>query len=181
MATTVAAAGWDVMTFFNRLYDAVIRGLSALAGGILAAMILVIVVDVAARNLGFVPPAATVALTEYALLYFTMAAAPGLTRAKGHVTVRVILDRLVPASRAVAGRMIAVICASICLVLACLAAVLLAESVLLADVEPRSIDLPRWLLFLPLVVGFFFSGTEFLRFIAIGEDALGQADTVERI
>jgi TRAP-type C4-dicarboxylate transport system permease small subunit len=169
------------MAVLSRLYDLLIRGLSALAGAILAAMILAIVVDVAARNLGFVPPAATVALTEYALLYFTMAAAPGLTRARGHVTVRVVLDRLAPKARAMAGRAITALCAFICLVLAALAAALLAESLLLADVEPRSIDLPRWLLFLPLAVGFFFSGTEFLRFIAVGEDALGSSDSVERI
>jgi TRAP-type C4-dicarboxylate transport system permease small subunit len=165
----------------GKIYDGAIRALAALAAATLAAMMVVIVVDVLARNLGFVPPAATVALTEYALLYFTMAAAPALTRAKGHVAVRVVLDRLSPQARAAAGRVIAAVCALICFVLAALSGVLLAESIALGDVEPRSIDVPRWLLFLPLTVGFFFTATEFVRFILRGEDALGEAGAAERL
>ncbi|MDX2221785.1 MAG: TRAP transporter small permease subunit [Rhodospirillaceae bacterium] len=153
-----------------RIYESIIAGLAALAGLIVAAMVVAIVVDVAARNLGFVPPAATVALTEYALLYFTMAAAPWLTRQKAHVTVLVVLDRLAPAARARAAVIVALVCAGVSFALAALAGVLMADSLRLADIEPRSIDVPRWLLFLPLLVGFFFTGTEFLRAVARGED-----------
>jgi TRAP-type C4-dicarboxylate transport system permease small subunit len=160
-----------------RCYDAIIAGLAMLAGLIVAAMVAVIVVDVAARNLGLVPPAATVALTEYALLYFTMAAAPWLTRQKGHVTVLVVLDRLGPAARARAALVVALVCAGVSFVLAGLAGALMVESLRLADVEPRSIDVPRWLLFLPLLVGFFFTGTEFVRAALRGEDVTrGQAE-----
>jgi TRAP-type C4-dicarboxylate transport system permease small subunit len=169
------------MLLLGRVYDGVIRALAGVAAATLATMMAVIVLDVLARNLGFVPPAATVALTEYALLYFTMAAAPALTRAKGHVAVRVVLDRLSPAARLGAGRAIAVVCALICFALAALSGLLLIESVGVGDVEPRSIDLPRWLLFLPLTVGFFFSGTEYARFYVIGDDALGATNVAERL
>lgn len=164
-----------------RAYHLVIDGLAAFAALILAAMVVVIVADVVARNLGFVPPSATVALTEYALLYFTMAAAPRLTRDKGHVSVRVVLDRLSLAHRKTAGRFIALLCALICFVMTSVAGALLVESVMLGDIEPRSIDVPRWLLFLPLAIGFFFSGTEFTRFAWNGEEAWGSADHVERL
>lgn len=158
-----------------RLYDAVIDGLAALAGGIVAAMVVLIVVDVALRNMGAEPPAATIALTEYALLYFTMAAAPWLTRRKGHVTVLIVLDRLSPAARRRWAMTIALVSAAIAFSLALLSAILFVESWALGDVEPRSIDTPRWLLFLPMMVGLFFTGTEFVRFAVRGEDATAGA------
>ncbi|MBM3514195.1 MAG: TRAP transporter small permease subunit [Alphaproteobacteria bacterium] len=158
------------MAGIGKVYDTLINGLAALAGAIVAAMVALIVVDVALRNLGFEPPAATVALTEYALLYFTMAAAPWLTRQKGHVTVLIVLDRLSLESRKRAAAAVALACAAISFAIAGLSGVLMIESLVLGDVEPRSIDLPRWLLFLPLVVGMFFTGTEFVRFVLLGDD-----------
>jgi TRAP-type C4-dicarboxylate transport system permease small subunit len=154
----------------GRVYDGIVNGLAAFAGAIVAAMVVLIVVDVAMRNLGLEPPAATVALTEYALLYFTMAAAPWLTRRKGNVTVLILLDRLAPGVRARAAAGVALFCAAIAFVLSALSTVLLIESLALGDVEPRSIDLPRWLLFLPMTVGLFFTATEFVRFVVRGED-----------
>jgi len=153
-----------------RFYDGIINGLAVFSGAVIAAMVVVICVDVGARNLGLVPPAATVALTEYALLYFTMSAAPWLTRKRGHVTVLLLLDRLSAPRRKQAGAAIAAVCAVISFILAGFSAVLMFQSLLLGDIEPRSIDLPRWLLFLPMLVGLFFTGTEFLRFVVVGDD-----------
>ena len=67
-----------------RIYDGVIVGLAIIAGAMVAAVFLMIVYDVAVRTLGFQPPFWTSALTEYALLYMTMLAAPWLVRQKGH-------------------------------------------------------------------------------------------------
>lgn len=158
------------MTALARLYDGVIGGLAALAGVIVAAMVVLIVVDVAMRNLGLEPPAGTIALTEYALLYFTMAAAPWLTRRRGHVTVLIVLDRMTPGARHRAAVVVALMCAAIALALSILSGTLMAESLMLGDVEPRSIDTPRWLLFLPMMIGLFFTATEFLRAVLRGED-----------
>ncbi len=158
------------MTAMRQLYDGVIGGLAALAGVIVAATVVLIVIDVAMRNLGFEPPAGTIALTEYALLYFTMAAVPWLTRRKGHVTVLIVLDRLTPEARRRAASVVALMCAAIALSLSILSGALMAESLMLGDVEPRSIDTPRWLLFLPMMIGLFFTATEFLRAVLRGED-----------
>ena len=75
-------------------YDRLIHGMAVFAGLVIAAACLLIAYDVIARNLGMQPPASTVALTEYALLYFTMAAAPYLVRSKGHIVVEVVYQRL---------------------------------------------------------------------------------------
>ena len=59
-----------------KAYDAVIVGLAVLAGAMVAAVFLAIIYDVSLRTAGFQPPFWTSALTEYALLYMTMIAAP---------------------------------------------------------------------------------------------------------
>ena len=149
----------------KKLYDAIVTGLAAIAGLILALMCGLIVVDVNLRNLGFQPLRATVAITEYALLYFTMFAAPYLVRTRGHVVVRVIYDRLDRATKQFLETGVYVICATVALGLAYVSGSLVVESLILGDMEPRSIDLPRWVLFMPLLIGFFFVGCEFLRLL----------------
>ena len=62
------------------MYTRLIEGLATLSGLMIAGVCLLIVYDVIARNIGLQPPASTVALTEYALLYFTMGAGPWLVR-----------------------------------------------------------------------------------------------------
>ncbi len=149
----------------KKLYNTIITGLAAIAGLILAMMCVLIVVDVSLRNLGFQPLRATVAITEYALLYFTMFAAPYLVRTRGHVVVRVIYDRLDAATKQFLETGVYVICTVVALGLAYVSGSLVFESLVLGDTEPRSIDVPRWILFMPLLIGFFFVGCEFLRLL----------------
>ena len=78
----------------EKAYDHLIEGLAVVSGLIIAGVCLLIVYDVIARNLGLQPPASTVALTEYALLYFTMAASPWLVRTRGHIVVEIMHSRL---------------------------------------------------------------------------------------
>jgi TRAP-type C4-dicarboxylate transport system permease small subunit len=152
------------MTYVIKFYDGCIRGLAVFAALIVATLTVLIVVDVSLRALGFEPPAATVALTEYALLYFTMAAAPWLVRQRGHVAVRILFDRVSPTVQRRWEYVIYALCALVAFSIAAIAGTLLIESLSLGDVEQRSIDVPRWLLFLPLAVGFFGVGTEMIRF-----------------
>jgi len=152
------------MSFLISLYNGCIRGLAALAALIVASLAFLIVADVTLRSFGFEPPAATVALTEYALLYFTMAAAPWLVRQRGHVAVRIVFDRLSPSTRRWWEYAIYGLSALVAFSIAMIAGSLLVESLVLGDVEQRSIDVPRWLLFLPLMIGFLGVGMEMLRF-----------------
>lgn len=153
------------MTAAAKIYSAFIVGLAAVAGLILAAICLMIVVDVGLRNLGFQPLQATIALNEYALLYFTMFAAPYLVRTRGHVVVRVIYDRLLTGPRQFLETGVYVACIAVSFCLAYVSGALVIESLSMGDVEQRSIDVPRWALFTPLFIGFFFVGCEFLRFL----------------
>jgi len=155
------------------VYDGCVTALAVISGSILVSMCTVIVFDVALRNLGMQPPRATVALTEYALLYFTMFAAPYLVRKRGHVVVRLIYERLPITPRYFVEIGVYGLCAAVAFVITYVSGGLVMESIGLADTEPRSIDLPRWLLFTPLLIGFFFVGCEFLRLLLTGESFYG--------
>lgn len=157
------------MKLLGRIYDALIEGLATLAGLTVAAVCLLIVYDVIARNAGLQPPASTVALTEYALLYFTMAAAPWLVRKRGHIVVEVLHSRLQGRTRIVADRVILLICIATATVVALLATMLAWEAGSRAEIEIRSLAMPRTMLFTPLALGFGLMATEFIRLALRGE------------
>jgi len=146
-----------------------IYGLAGLAGAVVATVCLLIAYDVIARNLGLQPPASTVALTEYALLYFTMAAAPYLVRERGHIVVEILYRRLHPAAQRRVDIGILILCIVVSLTIALLASILMAEAIATGEIEVRSLDVPRWVLFAPLVGGFFLMAMEFIRLLLKNE------------
>jgi TRAP-type C4-dicarboxylate transport system permease small subunit len=154
-----------------RLYDRLIAGLAGLAGISLFVIAAMIVVDVVLRNIGLRPPQAISALTEYALLYATMAAAPWLVRTGGHVTIQTLTERLPDGLHANLRRIILITAVLLCLVLSIAALGMAIESFNRGDVDVRSIDLPRWLLFAPLAFGFLLLAAEFLHMMVVREPA----------
>jgi TRAP-type C4-dicarboxylate transport system permease small subunit len=156
------------LTRLLHVYDRLLAGLVAVAGVVLLAVCLLIAWDVVARNLGLQPPESTVALTEYALLYVTMAAAPWLVRTRGHVAIEIFHARLGVRTRRAVDRAICACCAVLSLAVAGLALILAVEAVQRGELDVRSLDIPRLWLFVPLVVGFALMGTEFLRLMLLG-------------
>jgi TRAP-type C4-dicarboxylate transport system permease small subunit len=140
-----------------RGYDALIALLLSGAGIAIAAVCVLIAWDVIARNLGFQPPESTVALTEYALLYVTMAAGPMLVRRRGHVAVEIIRHRFNAALN--------VACALVAFIISGLAVALWFEAAARGELDTRSFDIGRGWLFAPLAIGFTLMGTEFLRLL----------------
>lgn len=165
------------MSTISRIYTALINGLATIGGLIIGGVCLLIVYDVIARNLGLQPPASTVALTEYALLYFTMAAAPWLVRTRGHIVVEILHARFDGSSKLFVDKLILLICILIAASICVLAMMLAVEAWQLGEIEIRSLSMPRWLLFAPLSVGFGLMSTEFLRLLLKGETV---ADTTTR-
>ena len=163
------------MNTVARIYSGLINGLATLSGLVIAGVCLLIVYDVIARNLGLQPPASTVALTEYALLYFTMAAAPWLVRTRGHIVVEVFHSRLQGSVKYFADKLILIICILVSVSISILALLLAIEAWQLAEIEIRSLNMPRWLLFAPLSAGFALMSTEFLRLLLKGETVADSA------
>ena len=151
------------------------NGLMLFACALIVVDCLLIVVDVSLRNLGLQPPAYTVALTEYSLLYMTMAAAPWLVRERAWIVVEVLYRRTGPALRARMDQLIFGLCALVSVAVAVLAGILAVEGALRGEVEIRSLDMPRWALFLPVTVGFAMMAVEFLRCLMRG-DSMSQAE-----
>ena len=164
----------------NRLargYDRLIEGLVGFAALIMGAVCVLIIWDVVARNVGLRPPQSTVALTEYALLYVTMAVAPALVRSRGHITIELLHGRVAGPARRWLDRAISVVCIAVSLAVAGLATALAAEAITRGEIDVRSLDVPRAYLFAPLVAGFLLMAIEFLRLLVRGE-TLARADGV---
>jgi len=153
------------MTLLARAYGWLIAGLAALAGVVIAAALVLIAVDVAIRATGFKPPAFTSAAVEYALLYFTMLAAPWLVRRKGHVSVDALVTRLQGLARTLVEKLVYLICVVVSLVFAWYAARLLIGAIESGQFDERAVDIPTWLLYLPMPFGFALVAVEFARYL----------------
>jgi len=157
----------------------VIVALAVLAGAAIAVAFVLIIVDVAIRTARFSPPPYTIATVEYLLLYFTLFAAPWLVRQKGHVYVDALLSRLSGASRLLIEKIVYLLCVAAPLVFAWFAAWLLVDALRSGLFEERGIDIPLWLLYAPMPVGFLLVAVEFSRYL-FGVDTLYEDRTKVR-
>lgn len=152
------------MRAFLRLYDRVISALAVLAGAGIAFAVTLDIYDVAVRALGMRPPGFTVATIEYVLLYFTLCAAPYLVRKKGHVYIDALTSRLPVRLRWIVDRFAYLASIVTCLLFAYISFGLLVDAFRSGLFDERSIDIPMWLLYLPMPPAFFLAACEFGRY-----------------
>ena len=149
-----------------KAYDGLVVALAVLAAISVVLMLVLIFADVAIRTFGFSAPSFGVALVEYSLIYFTVMAAPYLVRIKGHVTIDVVVQ-LFPAGLSFYIKWaIAIISALACIVFAVIATKLTFEAYQSGRLDVRGIDIPLWLSFFPMPLGFVLVAIEFLRTLA---------------
>jgi TRAP-type C4-dicarboxylate transport system permease small subunit len=160
-------------------YDWCLYGLAALAAAAVLAMFVLVVVDVTIRATGFDPPAGIQAVVEYLVLYFTMFAAPYVLRRRAHVFIELLVGLLGPRARAVFGRIVAAVCGAVSLLMAYYGWRLVADAWISGDLDIRSIDIPMWLLYVPLPIGFVFIAVEFLIFAADPDGLYGAPQRIE--
>jgi TRAP-type C4-dicarboxylate transport system permease small subunit len=143
------------------------------SGFLIAAMMVVITIDVVVRNLGFQSSSHFFSFTEYALLLVPCLGAPWLVREKGHIYVEILLMYLSPRRRAALRVLIGIICIAVCVVLAWYGFEVTIRDYLTNEKDVRSLDMPRWMIvgFVPL--SFMMMAIEFLRFLVRREDFLG--------
>jgi TRAP-type C4-dicarboxylate transport system permease small subunit len=156
-----------------KAYDAALYGMAVVAGCLMAAMMVVIFLDVVLRNLGYQSSAHFFTFTEYALLMVPCLGAPWLVREKGHVYIEILLMQLAPRRRAALVRLIGVACVAVCAVLAWYGLQVTLGDYFAAEKDVRSLDMPRWMVvgFIPL--SFALMAVEFLRFVLRRESFLG--------
>ena len=159
-----------------RLYDRLILALAFLAGAMVAAVFVMIVVDVSMRTIGMRPPAFTSAVSEYMLLYITMFAAPWLVRERGHVRIDTFISFLGDSARRAAERAIIVVCIVLCLIAVWYSTEFAIDFWRRGTIDIRSIEIPRSFLFVPILLGFGLCAVEFLRILLLGETLRTPAD-----
>jgi C4-dicarboxylate transporter, DctQ subunit len=130
-----------------------------------------IVFDVVARNLGLQPPAHTLTLTEYGLLYVTMLAAPWLVREKGHVHIELLIAAVSPRIRFWRTRVVYALCVLTCVVIFWFALEVTIDQWQRHVTDVRSFDMPRWLLSASMPLSFGLMTIEFGRFL-LGFDSM---------
>lgn len=164
----------------DRLFDAsgrIAQSLAVVAKLLLAAVVLLVTANVAARNLAR-PMAWSASLTEYLLIYITFLPMPALVRGKGHVCADFIRTALPAGMRRGVEIGVVALCIAICLYLGWVAFGSAWASVRDGSYDVRTFDTPRWLIFAPMVVGLWLSAIEFLRYL-LGRDSLYAVDVRE--
>ena len=157
------------MRNIGKAYDFVIKGLAVCAGIVIFVAFVLIVIDVSIRILGFQPPAFTIAVVEYILLYFTMLAAPWLVRIKGHVFIDAITQFLPRQIKRVLAKIVYAMCIGSSLVFCVVSVQLLLEALESGLMDIRGVSMPSWTLYLPMPFASLLVAIEFGRFL-IGID-----------
>ncbi len=148
-----------------KIYDLLIAALAVIAGASIVVITGFVVVDVLVRAAGWSPPSITSALVEYVLLYFALFSAPYLVRKKGHVVIDALVTRISGTPRIVIEKFAYTLSIATSLLFAWISLQLLLESIESGRFDERSIDIPMWLLYAPMPIGFFCVATEFARYL----------------
>lgn len=164
----------------DRLFEIsgrIAEALAVVTKVLLAAIVLLVCADVAARNFAR-PLVWGVSLTEYLLIYIAFLPMPALVRSKGHVCADFIRTSLPRPVQRVIERGVYVLCLAICLYLGWYAFSSAVAAATSGAYEVRTFDMPRWLIFAPMVVGLWLSAIEFVRYL-IGRDSIYAIDARE--
>ena len=143
----------------------VTTALAYLGCAVVVLLFVLIVTDVTIRTLGFRPPAFTLAVVEYGLLYFAMFAAPYLVRQRGHVVIEAVVASLPRGAQVWLARLVYLACVAVSFLFAYFSSQLVAEAWTGEQVDMRGVDMPLWLQYLPMPLGFALIGLEFLRYL----------------
>ena len=145
--------------------------LKTLAGVVIFAVFLVIVMDVLVRTAGFQTWQASSVVAEYGLLWFTMLAAPWLARNKAHVFIDAITQLLPAAVQQVLAKFVYLTCVVFSLVVFYYSLRLVIDAIADDQIDVRAVDMPLWVLIVPIPLCFLLVAIEFLRFL-LGYDSM---------
>jgi len=160
------------LNYVARAYRALLYGMAWLGAFLIAAMMVIITLDVVVRNLGYQSSAHFFTFTEYALLIVPCLGAPWLVREKGHIYVELLLMHLKPEPRRWLLRFIGVACIAVCLTVAWYGFAVTLDNYLGMERDVRSFDMPRWMIVGWIPISFLMMAIEFARFLWRGEDFL---------
>jgi TRAP-type C4-dicarboxylate transport system permease small subunit len=144
---------------------------------LLGLIVLLVSADVLSRNFGQ-SLVWSASFVEYLLVYAAFLPMPALVRSKGHICADFARRALPAPLRALVERLVYALCVAICAYLGAVAFGSLLETLRTGAYEVRTFDMPRWLIYLPMVIGLWLSALEFLRYL-LGLDSLYDGDPTE--
>lgn len=156
-----------------KAYAAVLHGMAAVAGLLMAAMMAMIVIDVVLRNLGYQSSAHFFTFTEYFLLLIPLLGAPWLVREKGHIYIELLIVALPGGARHALQWSVVALCTAVCLVLAWYGGAITLQDYVQNEKDVRSFDMPRWTLMLAMPLSFGMMALEFARCLVRRESPYG--------
>ncbi|MGP1254354.1 MAG: TRAP transporter small permease [Kiloniellales bacterium] len=154
-----------------RLYSYFLNGMALVAGILLVWLMVAIVVSVIIRNLGLQPSAWFFLSTEYSLFYLTLLGAPWLVRQRGHVHIELLTSVLPRPLLILVSRLVALLCVTVCLVLAWKGLDLVLMNIARTDYDVRAFFVPKWILTIAFPISFGLMAVEFARFL-FGQEIL---------
>ena len=146
-------------------YDRVVTALAVIAGIIPLFLLFGTILSVAIRMAGQQFWPWLQAYIEYGLLYCTLLAAPWLVRQHGHVKVDAFVNMIPTGPRRLIACVILAICILVALIFTFYSGTMFFEAARTGNYETKSVDMPLWLLYLPMVVAFPLMAIEFIRLL----------------
>ena len=154
-----------------KAYEALLVALAALAATAFGALAFIIAYEVTVRWLGFRPPVWPVAISEFTMLYATVLAAPWVLRRAEHIQVNTLVAVLPSRGRLALGRAMCFLGMVVCLIVAWYS---LRVTLSAQGLEIRSFEMPKWVVYAPLPLGFFLLAVEFARHFLRGSLFAGE-------
>ena len=153
------------LTPISRTYDVLLYGMAWLAGGLMVAMMAMIVLDVALRNLGYQSSAHFFTFTEYFLLLIPLLGAPWLVREKGHIYIELLIIALPVVAQRVLVFWVVIACVAVAAILAWYGGAITLQDYAGNEKDVRSFDMPRWMLMASMPLSFGMMAIEFARLL----------------
>jgi C4-dicarboxylate transporter DctQ subunit len=146
--------------------DLVIDALAIIAGALICVLVIVILVDVAARYLRWFSLAWGLEASEYMLYAITFLGAPWVLRERGHIAVELMVGNLPARAGLLARRGAQALGALVCLALLVFACRVLWRSFQAGTMVHKSFVFPEWLVFAGMPPVFLLLLLVYLRFLA---------------
>lgn len=124
--------------------DLLIDALAVVAAALLCALVVLILVDVAARYLRLFALSWGLEASEYMLYAITFLGAPWVLREGGHIAIELVVERLAPRPRRVVRRISDLLGASVCVLLFYFACRVAWRSYASGVMVQKSFTFPEW-------------------------------------
>jgi TRAP-type C4-dicarboxylate transport system permease small subunit len=146
--------------------DRLIDALATVAGALLCALVVLIMVDVMARYLRWFSLAWGLEASEYILYAITFLGAPWVLREQGHIAIEMVVERLSERARGKARLVSNALGALVCAVLLLFACRVVWQSYAAGTMVHKSFVFPEWLVFAGMPPIFLILLAVYLRWLA---------------